>query len=150
MSRVTAVYTCANPSALRAPTPLHDAALAERYLSQISQLPLTVDATMPPYLRVTEQLAAAMRILRDEPRLAEACTRALLSADDPVAHVRARIGAEIHRRVTSALGTGAWPEVVTTLETIFWGELIQAQTQSLDYATAAARLGTMVSLVLAD
>jgi hypothetical protein len=150
MSRVTAAYTCANPSGLRIPTPSNDAALAERYLRQISRLPLTLDPSSPPHQRVAEQLAAAMRILREEPRLAEACTRALLSADGPVADVRSRIGAEIHRRVTSALGTGAWPEVVTTLETIFWGALIQAQTQSLDYATAAARLDTMVSLVLTD
>ena len=91
-----------------------------------------------------------MRILRDEPRLAAACTRALLGADNPVADVQSRIGAEIHRRVTAALGTGAWPEVVTTLETIFWGTLIQAHTQSLDYETTADRLDTMVSLVLAD
>lgn len=91
-----------------------------------------------------------MRILRDEPRLAAACTRALLSTDDPIADVQARIGAEIHRRVTAALGTGAWPEVVSTLETIFWGTLIQAHTQALDYPTTADRLDTMVSLVLPD
>ena len=150
MSRVTAAYTCATTSGVRASTPPSDAALAERYLQQISQLPLTIDQSSPQHQRVADQLAAAMRILRDEPRLASACTRALLSADDPVADVRTRIGAEIHRRVTAALGTGAWPEVVTTLETMFWGALIQAQTQAWDYADAADRLDTMVSLVLTD
>ncbi|MEZ0049012.1 hypothetical protein ABIA30_000002 [Mycobacterium sp. MAA66] len=150
MSRLTMAYSCANPSGPRTSTQPTDTALTERYLQQLSQLPLTVDPSSPPHERVAEQLAAAMRILRDEPRLAAACTRSLLSADDPVAEVRSRIGSEIHRRVTAALGTGAWPEVVTTLETMFWGMLIQAHTQSMDYATTAARLDTMVSLVLTD
>jgi hypothetical protein len=148
MSRTTAAYTCAKASGLLASSPPNDAALAERYLKQLSGLPLTIDPLLPAHRRVVEQLASAMRILTNEPRLAAACTRALLSPDDPVAHVRSRIGAEMHRRVTAALGTGAWPEVVTTLETIFWGALVQTQTEALDYETALARLDTMVSLVL--
>jgi AcrR family transcriptional regulator len=138
------------PSTLCAHFPSIDAVFAELYLDRMRQLPLTVDPAIPAQRRVSEQLRVVTMILADEPRLAVACTRALLGEDDAVADVRSQIGEELHRRVTAALGTGAWPEVVATLETVFWGALLQVQTQSLSYRTMATRLDTMASLILAD
>lgn len=137
-------------SALCAHFPSIDAVFAELYLDRMRHLPLTVDPAIPAPRRVSEQLRVVTTILADEPRLAVACTRALLGEDDAVAEVRARIGEELHRRVTAALGTGAWPEVIITLETVFWGALLQVQTQSLSYPSMATRLDTMVSLILAN
>jgi hypothetical protein len=48
------------------------------------------------------------------------------------------------------LGTGAWPEVLTTLETVFWGALLQVQSRSVGYHTMAHRLDTMLSLILPE
>ena len=49
-------------------------------------------------------------MVADEPEVAAACTTALLSGNDPaVRAVRDRIGAEIHRRIRSAMGPDADP-----------------------------------------
>jgi AcrR family transcriptional regulator len=139
------------PAALRAHFPSLDAMFAELYLNRVSELPLVVDPTASLQSRVSEQLRAITLIVADEPRLAAACTQALLRNDDPsVDDVRARIGAEVRRRLGAALGTGAWPEVLATLETVFWGALLQVQSRSVGYRTMANRLDTMLSLILPE
>jgi hypothetical protein len=67
-----------------------------------------------------------------------------------VADVRARIAAEVRRRLSAALGAGAWPEVLATLETVFWGALLQVQSRALTYRTMADRLDTMLSLIIPE
>jgi AcrR family transcriptional regulator len=131
--------------------PSVDAVLAELYLHRVSALPLTVDPEATIAARVSGQLRAITLIMADEPTLATACSRALLSSDDPaVLTARDRIGAEVQRRIAAALGTGAWPEVQTTLETVFWGALLQVQSRHVDYREMAGRLDTMLSLILPD
>lgn len=137
------------PAALRAHFPSLDAMFAELYLNRVSELPLDVDPMASLQSRVSVQLRAITLIVADEPRLAAACTQALLRHDDPaVDDVRGRIGAEVRRRLGAALGTGAWPEVLATLETVFWGALMQVQSRSVGYRTMADRLDTMLSLIL--
>ncbi|MBJ7383496.1 MAG: TetR family transcriptional regulator [Mycolicibacterium sp.] len=137
------------PTALRAHFPSLDAVFAELYLHHVSTLPLVIDRSARVEARVGAQLRAITMILADRPGLARTCTRALLSTDDPaVADVRARIAAEVRRRVAAALGTGAWPEVLATVETVFWGALLQAQSRNIDYRIMADRLDTMLSLIL--
>jgi hypothetical protein len=117
----------------------------------VSELPLVVDPTACLQSRVSAQLRAITIVIADEPHLAAACTQALLRNDDPtVDDVRARIAAEVRRRLGAALGTGAWPEVLATLETMFWGALLQVQPRSVGYRTMANRLDTMVSLILTE
>jgi len=136
-------------TALCAHFPSIDTVFAELYLHHVSNLPLTVNPTAPIGERVGTQLRAITLVLADRPGLARACTRALLSADDPsVADVRTRIAAEIRRRLSAAMGAGAWPEVLATLETVFWGALLQAQSSDIGYRTVANRLDTMLSLIL--
>ncbi|MCU1696886.1 MAG: putative transcriptional regulator, TetR family [Mycobacterium sp.] len=137
------------PAALRAHFSSLDAMFAELYLNRVTELPLVVDPTASLQSRVSVQLRAITLIVADEPRLAAACTQALLRHDDPaVDDVRGRIGAEVRRRLGAALGTGAWPEVLATLETVFWGALMQVQSRSVGYRTMANRLDTMLSLIL--
>ncbi|BBY29082.1 TetR/AcrR family transcriptional regulator [Mycolicibacterium sediminis] len=138
-------------TAVRAHFPSMDAVFAELYLQQVTALPLTVDTSAPVADRVATQLSAVALILADRPGLAHASTAALLSTGDPaVAAARARIAAEVRRRLGAALGTGAWPEVLDTLETLFWGALLRAQSREIDYRAMAERLATMVSLVVPE
>lgn len=137
-------------STLHAHFPSIDAVFADLYLDRMTNLPLDVDPSIPLACRVSSQLRMIGEIFDDEPELAIVCTRALLGEDDCVAEIRTRIGEELHRRVTAALGGGAWPEVVTTLETVFWGALLQMKTGPVGRRTMATHLETMVSVILAD
>ncbi|MGE2712763.1 TetR/AcrR family transcriptional regulator [Mycolicibacterium litorale] len=139
------------PATVIAHFPSVDAVLAELYLHRVSNLPLVVDPDSPVAARVSGQLRAVTLVMADEPTLAAACSQALLRADDPaVLSARNRIGAEVQRRIAAALGTGAWPEVQDTLETVFWGALLQVQSRAIDYRDMANRLDTMLSLILPD
>ncbi|OLP03944.1 TetR family transcriptional regulator [Mycolicibacterium porcinum] len=137
------------PAALYAHFPSIEVVFAELYLDRVIQLPLDIDPAARPTSRVTEQLTALTLLMADEPRLARACTQALMSTDDDVVEdVRSRIAAEVNRRISTALGGGAWPEVLATLEAVFWGALLQAQTGAMSYRQMARQLETMVSLIV--
>jgi AcrR family transcriptional regulator len=139
------------PSALCAHFPSIDAMFAALYLNRVSELPLVIDPTASVRARVTEQLRALTLVMVDEPRLAIACTQAILHHDDPaVAVIQTRIAAEVRRRIAAAVGTGAWPEVLTTMETVFWGALMQVRSGTIGYRAMAGRLDTMVSLLVPE
>jgi AcrR family transcriptional regulator len=139
------------PAALRAHFPSMDVMYAELYLNRVVQLPLVVDRTAGIHDRVSGQLRAVTLVVADEPQLAHACTRALLRTDDSaVTDVQTRIAAEVRRRLSAALGSGAWPEVLTTLETLFWGALLQVRSRAMTYRAMADRLDTMLSLILPE
>ncbi|MHA3022885.1 TetR family transcriptional regulator [Mycobacterium sp. BMJ-28] len=139
------------PAAVSAHFPSVDAMFAELYLARVYELPLIVDPAAGARARVGDQLRAITLVLADEPLLATACARALLrDDDDAVAAVRKRVAAEVHRRTAAALGMGAWPEVTDTLETMFWGALLQVQSRVMTYHDMADRLDTMLSLLLPD
>ena len=137
------------PAALYAHFPSIEVVFAELYLDRVVQLPLDIDPAASATSRVVEQLTALTLLMADEPRLARACTQALVSTDDDmVEDVRSRIAAEVTRRISTALGAGAWPEVLATLESVFWGALLQAQTGAMSYRQMARQLETMVSLIV--
>lgn len=144
-----AAYTKLAPAALYAHFPSIEAVFAGLYLDRVIQLPLDIDPAASTTTRVTEQLTALTLLMADEPRLARACTQALVSADDEmVDDVRGRIAVEVNRRISTALGGGAWPEVLATLESVFWGALLQAQSGAMSYRQMARRLETMVSMIV--
>ena len=124
---------------------------AELYLHRVAALPLDIDPAITGAVRVGQQLSAITLLLTDEPRLSAACSRALMNTDDDaMTEIRSRISAEVRRRISTALGTGAWPEVVETLESVFWGALVQAQSGATTYRQMARRLEIMVGLILPD
>jgi hypothetical protein len=87
----------------------------------------------------------------DEPELAAACTTALLSGSDPATRkVRDRIGAEIHRRIRSAVGPDADARVVAALEMTYFGALINAAGGALTYHQIADRLSYVVGLIVGE
>lgn len=139
------------PATLAAHFPSIELMFAELYLHRVTALPLDIEPGAPLATRVCEQLRAITLLLADEPQLARACSHALVSsADDAVTDVRLRISAEVQRRIATALGTGAWPEVLTTVESVFWGALLQAQSGVATYQQVARQLDTMIGLILPD
>ena len=72
----------------------------------------------------------------------------LVLPDPAVGAVRDRIGAEIHRRIATAIGPGADPNTVAALEMAFFGALVQAASGQFTYHQIADRLAYVVSLIL--
>jgi AcrR family transcriptional regulator len=125
--------------------------IAEVYLDLVRRVPYFTDVNDPMPTRVTRVLHHLALVVADEPEVAAACTTALLGggADPAVRAARDRIGAEIHRRITSAIGPGAGPSTVSALEMAFFGALVQAGSGEFTYREIADRLGDVVKLVLA-
>jgi AcrR family transcriptional regulator len=124
--------------------------IAEVYLDLVRQVPYFTDVNDPMRTRVDKALRHLALVVADEPEVAAACTTALLSggADPAVRTVRDRIGAEIHRRITSAIGPDADPLTVSALEMTFFGALVNAAGGAYTYHQIADRLGYVVGLIL--
>ena len=89
-------------------------------------------------------------MVADEPEVAAACTTALLGggADPAVRVVRDRIGAEIHRRIRSAIGPGADDRTISALEMAFFGALVNAGSGAFSYHQIADRLAYVAGLII--
>lgn len=125
--------------------------IAEVYLDLVRQVPYFTDVNEPMATRVKKVLRSLSLLVADEPEVAAACTTALLSGNDPtVRTVRERIGAEIHRRIRSAVGPDADPRVVSALEMIFFGAMVNAGSGVFTYHQIADRLSYVVGLVLGE
>ena len=85
--------------------------IAEVYLDLVRQVPYFTDVNDPMPTRVDKVLRHLAPGGRRRTRGRAACTTALLGggADPAVTAARDRIGAEIHRRITSAIGPDADP-----------------------------------------
>lgn len=125
--------------------------IAEVYLDLIRQVPYFTDVNDPMVARVEKTLRSIALVVADEPEVAAACTTALLSGNDgAVRKVRDRIGAEIHRRIRSAVGPDADPRVVSALEMIFFGAMVNAGSGAFTYHQIADRLSYVIGLVLGE
>lgn len=124
--------------------------IAEVYLDLVRQVPYFTDVNDPMPARVDKALRHLVLVVADEPEVAGACTTALLGggSDPAVRTVRDRIGAEIHRRIASAIGPDADPRVVTALEMAFFGALVQAGSGVFSYHQIADRLAYVVGLII--
>jgi AcrR family transcriptional regulator len=124
--------------------------IAEVYLDLVRQVPYFTDVNDPMPTRVHSALRHLALVVADEPEVGAACTTALLGggADPAVRAARDRIGAEIHRRIASAIGPGAKPSTVSALEMAFFGALVQAASGQLTYREIADRLADVVGLIL--
>ncbi|OBI49361.1 TetR family transcriptional regulator [Mycobacterium kyorinense] len=126
--------------------------IAEVYLDLVRQVPYFTDVNDPMPVRVDKALRHLALVVADEPEVAAACTTALLGggADAAVRSVRDRIGAEIHRRITSAIGPDADPRTVSALEMTFFGALVNAGSGAFTYHQIADRLAYVVGLILGE
>jgi len=125
--------------------------IAEVYLDLIRQVPYFTDVNDSMPTRVDKALRSMTLMLADEPEVAAACTTALLSnSDAAVRAARDRIGAEIHKRIASAIGPGADARKVSALEMTFFGALVNAGSGAFSYHQIADRLTYVVGLILGD
>jgi AcrR family transcriptional regulator len=125
--------------------------IAEVYLDLMRQAPYFTDVNETRSSRVEKTLRSMALIVADEPEVAAACTTALLSGSDPaVRAVRDRIGAEIHRRIRSAVGPDADPRTLSALEMTYFGALVNAGSGAFTYHQIADRLSYVVGLIVGD
>ena len=125
--------------------------IAEVYLDLMRQVPYFTDVNDSTPTRVEKALRAMTLMIADEPEVAAACTTALLSSSDQATiAVRDRIGAEIHRRIRSAMGPDADPRTVSALEMTYFGALVHAGSGYISYREIADRLTYVVGLILGD
>ena len=122
--------------------------VAEVYLDLVHEVPYFTDVNDARLNRVQQALRSLALVVADEPEVAAACTTALLSNDPSVRAVRDRIGAEIHKRIKSALGPDADARTVAALEMSYFGALVHAGSGALDYRQITDRLGYVVGLIL--
>jgi AcrR family transcriptional regulator len=108
----------------------------------------TVDARRTPSARVDATMADLALLVADEPDLAAACTVAMLSNDPDVRTLRDRIGAEMRRRLSAAMGERPDPAVLGTLELLISGALVHAGSGHVDYRDLPGRLEEAVGLVM--
>ncbi|ULE35243.1 TetR family transcriptional regulator [Mycobacterium sp. IDR2000157661] len=125
--------------------------IAEIYLDLMRQVPYFTDVNDSRLVRVEKALRSMALMVADEPEVAAACTTALLSGNDPaVRTVRERIGAEIHRRIRSALGPDADARTLSALEMTYFGALVNAGSGAFTYHQIADRLSYVVGLIVGD
>ena len=125
--------------------------IAEVYLDLMRQVPYFTDVNDSTPVRVEQALRAMTLMIADEPEVAAACTTALLSnGDAAVRAARDRIGAEIHRRIRSAMGPDADARTVSALEMTYFGALVHAGSGYVSYREIADRLTYVVGLILGE
>jgi AcrR family transcriptional regulator len=125
--------------------------ISEVYLDLMKQVPYFTDVNDTTPARVEKALRAMTLMIADEPEVAAACTTALLSNNDAaVRTVRDGIGAEIHRRIRSAMGPDADPRTVSALEMTYFGALVHAGSGYVSYREIADRLTYVVGLILGE
>jgi AcrR family transcriptional regulator len=100
--------------------------------------------------RITETVRAMVLLTTESPALVDACTVALLSANADVKHLRDRIGAQIHRRLSAAAGPGVDPLVVRVLETSFSGSLLAAGMGHMPYGDIPAFVAAAAELMVGN
>ena len=124
--------------------------ITEVYLDLVRQVPYFTDVNESMPMRVDKALRHLALVAADEPEVAAACTTALLGGggDPAVRSVRDRIGAEIHRRITSAIGPDAEPRIVSVLEMTFFGALVNAASGAYTYHQIADHLAYAVGLIV--
>jgi AcrR family transcriptional regulator len=127
-----------------------DAIVAEIYLERLRAAPLTVDVEQSAQARIATQFSQLVMLLADEPGVAAACSSALICDEPSVRATRQRIHAELQRRVRTALRSGAWPEVVETLEFGLLGALVHASCGADTFGQTAEDLASVVSVVLPE
>jgi len=148
--RSVAARAGVSPSTAYTYFPSKDALIGEVYLRFMRDAEIFTDVNMTTIERVTAQLREMALLIADKPRLANACTSALMADDAGANEARTKIAWEISRRITAALGPGHSPAVAEFLHMAFTGALVHARSTVGGYTQVAERLECAVSLVLAS
>jgi AcrR family transcriptional regulator len=125
--------------------------VTEVFWRRLEALPETkVDRRRSVSARVAATMADLALLVADEPELAAACTVAMLANDPDVGLLRDRIGLEMRRRLTEALGGAFESDVLATLEFAISGALVHAGMGHLSYDELPAHLARAVALIVTD
>ncbi|BBZ27605.1 hypothetical protein MMAD_19000 [Mycolicibacterium madagascariense] len=124
--------------------------IVEVCLRRIRGIDVSTGANCGSTARVAGQLSRMMLVVAEEPAIAAACAAVFLDSGPTADRAHEQIGLHIHQLIASAVGPGSWPEVITTLELVFSGALIQAAAGTMTFQQAADRVETAVSLILED
>ena len=123
--------------------------VTEVFWRRLWALPETpVDRRRSAVNRVSATMSDLSLLVADEPELAAACTAAMLATDAEVALLRDRIGAEMRRRLSTALDNQADPDVLGTLEFVISGALMHAGVGHMTYSELPLYLARSVQLVV--
>jgi AcrR family transcriptional regulator len=126
-----------------------DHLIAEAFWRRLQPLaPPRFERGMSAAARVRAALADIALLLNGEPELARACTTGMVATDPDVKRLRDRIGGEIRHRLGAALGEGADPAALHTLELAFSGAMLQAGTGHLSYTELPDRMTEVATVVL--
>ena len=98
--------------------------------------------------RVVAELREIAMLVADDQAVSGAVTSAMLGRDPDVAHLRARIGAEIRTRIERALGPDPDPAVVVSLELVYAGALVRAGMGYASYEDIADLIEKSALLIL--
>jgi AcrR family transcriptional regulator len=127
-----------------------DHLLAEVLWRRMEALPAVVtDESVPLDERVERTVRDMIPFAAERPALIDACTVALISPTPDVSHLRDRIGAHTHRRLTAAVGPGVDPRVVRVLEAAYSGALLTAGTGHRSFLDIPAFVADAAALLVA-
>lgn len=101
-----------------------------------------------PVTRVVAELRSIAMLVADEQEVSGAVTSAMLGRDPDVAHLRARIGAEIRTRIQRALSPDPDTDTVISLELLYAGALVRAGMGYASYADIADLIETSALKIL--
>jgi AcrR family transcriptional regulator len=122
--------------------------VAEVFWRRLASSPApTNDDDIAPGDRAVAVLRDIALLVADEPEFAGAVTAALLGRDPDVQHLRDRIGREIRDRLEHALGPRNVPAVVSALELLYTGALVNAGMGYASYTEVADRLETSARML---
>jgi AcrR family transcriptional regulator len=123
--------------------------VTEVFWRRLRALPETKgDSRQTTVERTVATLTELSLLVVDEPELAAACTVSMLASDPDVKLLRDRIGAEMRRRLTAAMGPEVDTGALVILELAISGALVQAGMGHLSYADLPARLADVATRVL--
>ena len=126
-----------------------DHLLAEVLWRRMQASPHLVDLSLALPERVADT-ARTMGFASMGPAAVAACTTALLGDGPDVKHVRARMGAEIGRRLAAALGSGAEGTVLGVLVVTYTGALLSAGMGHLPFDAVPALMADATALMTGD
>ncbi len=110
--------------------------------------PVETDLDLPVAERVEHAVRDMLPFPAGDPALIDACTVALISLHPDVSHLRDRIGAHTHRRLTAAVGPGVDPRVVRVLEAAYSGALLTAGIGHTSFVDVPAFVAEAATLLL--
>lgn len=120
--------------------------LTEVFWRRLRALPAVRPGGEPRAACVAHVLRDIALLVADEPKLAAACTAAMLGNDPDVRHLRVRIAIEIHERLSAAVGEN--PAVLDAVEMAFTGALVQAGMGFTTYDMVADRLEAFAEFIM--